>query len=681
MVQDRPLTRQFTNNKLGSYMHLYTIPLSRSIKQILMMVADSIMIVMALAFSFALLGKDFFAQEQRFFFYLAIATALSILVFIRIGLYRALVLYMGLQSGFLVLQGVTIATCLLAASYFFSLQVPQSADYSILPIFWMIALLFIGGSRFVAKVLLQSLIQNFRPKEPVIIYGAGSSGMQLVVALQNGDQYLPVAFVDDSHRMLGNTVHGIRVYSPNSLYELIESYAVRQILLAIPSATHAERKEILNRLEHLPVHVKTVPDLFDMVSGKVGVDEVRDIDIEDLLGRDIVPPNPELLGACIKGQSVMVTGAGGSIGSELCRQIININPARLILLDSFEYGLYEVENELREKLQSIEDGDNIEIIALLGSVCNRSQMENTIKSFGVDTVYHVAAYKQVPMVEKNIVEGTRNNIFGTLISAQAAEKYHVKNFVLISTDKAVRPTNFMGATKRFAEQVLQAIAQRESVTKFSMVRFGNVLGSSGSVVPLFRKQISAGGPVTVTHPEVTRYFMTVQEAAQLVIQAGSMAIGGDVFVLDMHEPIRIVDLAKKMVHLMGYDIKDENSYRGDIAIEYTGLRPGEKLYEELHIGESVTGTDHPKIMRAEEETLLWETLQPLLNRLEKACLNTDLQEIREVLMEAVDGFEPKEEPSDPLWEIHNTETNKAVAEETAGESKVTPLFKEKTFKE
>ncbi|HIF86991.1 MAG TPA: polysaccharide biosynthesis protein [Gammaproteobacteria bacterium] len=651
-------------------MQLYTIPLSRTIKQSLMMVADSVMIVAALALSFVLLGKDFFSQDQRFYFYLAIATTLSILVFARIGLYRALVLYMGLQSGFLILQGVTIATCMLAVSYFFS-QTPLSSDFSILPIFWMIALLFIGGSRFVSKIFLQSVIQNFRPKEPVIIYGAGSSGMQLVVALQNGDQYLPVAFVDDSHTMLGSTVHGIRVYSPNSLYELIESYSVRQILLAIPSATHTERKEILNRLEHLPVHVKTVPDLFDMVSGKVNVDQVRDIDIEDLLGRDIVPPNPELLGACINGQSVMVTGAAGSIGSELCRLIININPRRLILLDSFEYGLYEIENELREKLKDIENGEKIEIVALLGSVCNRVQMESAIQSFSVDTVYHVAAYKQVPMVEKNIVEGVQNNIFGTLISAQVAERYEVKNFVLISTDKAVRPTNFMGATKRFAEQVLQAIARGECTTRFSIVRFGNVLGSSGSVVPLFRKQISSGGPVTVTHPEVTRYFMTVQEAAQLVIQAGSMATGGDVFVLDMNEPIRIVDLAKKMVHLMGYDIKDENSYRGDIAIEYTGLRPGEKLHEELMIGESVTGTEHPKIVRAEEETLSWEALQKLLDRLRKACSNIDLQEIRTVLIEAVDGFEPKEEVSDPLWDI-----NKSMEDMPEKEvANVTPLFK------
>lgn len=660
-------------------MQLLTIPLSRSLKQMLMMAADVVMMFMALVFSFVLLNADLLGQDQRFYFFFSLATALSILFFIRIGLYRIVLLYMGLQAGFLMLQAVTFATCLLAATFFFT-QTADTTDYSVLPIFWMISLLLIGGSRFVAKVLLQSLIQNFRPKEPVIIYGAGSSGMQLVVSLQNGDQYLPVAFVDDGQSMIGSTVHGIRVYSPNSLYELIETYSVRQILLAIPSATHAERKEILNRLEHLPVHVRTVPDLFDMVSGKVGVDEIRDIDIEDLLGRDIVPPNPELLGACITGQSVMVTGAGGSIGSELCRQIINISPARVVLLDSFEFGLYAIEGELRESLRAIEGGDQIEIVALLGSVCNKAQMDNAIKSFEVDTVYHVAAYKQVPMVEKNIVEGAQNNIFGTLNSAQAAEHNGVKNFVLISTDKAVRPTNFMGATKRFAEQVLQAMAQRGSATRFSMVRFGNVLGSSGSVVPLFRRQISSGGPVTVTHPEVTRYFMTVQEAAQLVIQAGSMATGGDVFVLDMNEPIRIVDLAKKMVHLMGYDVKDENAYRGDIAVEYTGLRPGEKLYEELLIGESVTGTEHPKIMRAEEDTLAWDALQVLLRRLEVACKDMHLSEIKSVLLEAVDGFEPKEEMNDPRWDIQyqalNEEGEQGADEQTVEQRKVTPLFKD-----
>lgn len=656
-------------------MHLYNFPLSRTVKLVGLLLADAVMLVAALSLSFGLLGGDFGAQSQLFQAYLAAAVASSLLVFMRMGVYRALVLYLGLQFVFQLLKAVTFATCLVAAACFLSLP-PEALDYSLFPIFWMLALLFTGGSRFLVKAMTQALIQNFRPKEPVIIYGAGSSGMQLLVALQSGDQYLPVAFVDDSHRMIGSTVHGIRVYSPKSLYELIETWSARQILLAIPSATHDERKEIINRLEHLPVHVKTVPDLFDMVSGKVEVHEVREIDIEDLLGRDIVPPGQRLLGACITGKSVLVTGAGGSIGSELCRQIINVNPARLVLLDSSEFGLYEIENELRKRLgtreQSAEEANEsaarIEIVALLGSVCNRGHMENLIETFRIETIYHAAAYKQVPMVEKNIFEGVSNNVFGTLVAAQAARKHGVSNFVLISTDKAVRPTNYMGATKRLAEQVLQAMAQGGGATKFSMVRFGNVLGSSGSVVPLFRRQISAGGPVTVTHPEVTRYFMTVQEAAELVIQAGSMAAGGDVFVLDMHEPIRIVDLARKMIHLMGYDVRDGNTYRGDIAIEYTGLRPGEKLREELMIGESVTGTEHPKILRAEEETLGWERLETLLARLKQACGEFDLEEIQFVLKEAVDGFDPKEEVIDPLW---NTQPETALPQQ----ENVTRLFK------
>ncbi len=653
-------------------MNPYSIPLSRSVKQILLMISDSVLLVVTLGLSMALIGQDFFAHNQSFYFYLVLAIISSILLFGKLGLYRALLLYMGLQAVLILLKGVSLAVALVAGALIISGNQPDSS-YSLFGIYWMMALLCIGGSRFAAKIALQALIQNFRPKEPVIIYGAGSSGMQLVAALLSGDQYLPVAFVDDGPEIIGSTVHGIRVYSPNSLYELIESFAVRKILLAIPSATHAERKEILNRLEHLPVHVKTVPDLFDMVAGKVGVDQIRDVDIEDLLGRDTVPPNPKLLGACITGQSVMVTGAAGSIGAELCRQIIRMRPSRMVLLDNFEYGLYEIERELRDSQIDVEQASKVELIALLGSVCNNQLMENAMAGFRVDTVYHAAAYKQVPMVEKNIVEGVQNNIFGTLVSARAAVGHNIKNFVFISTDKAVRPTNVMGATKRFAEQVLQAMAQRGGDTKFSMVRFGNVLGSSGSVVPLFRGQITQGGPVTVTHPEVTRYFMTVQEAAQLVIQAGSMARGGDVFVLDMHEPIKIVDLAKKMIHLMGYDVKDENSYRGDIAIEYTGLRPGEKLYEELLIGESVTGTDHPKILRAEEEFLPWESLQSLIERMQTASQELDLKAVRDILIEAVNGFEPGEQVSDPLWEMAEQTSDQTTA---PAPGKVTKLFKE-----
>ena len=653
-------------------MQLYSIPISRPVKRAVTACWDAVILSCALIFAFALSGADFAQQEQNTLVYLGGALLLSLLVFARLGLYRMLVLYMGIQSSVLLAQCVTLATALLAGAHALS-TTGGDTRLAVLPIFWLLALFFMGGSRLLGKLAIVSLVQNFRPKEPVIIYGAGSSGMQLLAALQSGDQYLPVAFVDDGHRLLGSTVHGVRIYGPNSLFELVETFSVRQILLAIPSATHAERKEILSKLEHLPVHVKTVPDMFDMVSGKVGVDEIRDVDIEDLLGRDAVPPDPQLLGACIKQRSVLVTGAAGSIGSELCRQILAIKPARLILLDSFEYGLYELEQQLQavlsaQETQEGESGELPELHAVLGSVVSAGFVLEVMRRYEVDTVYHVAAYKQVPMVESNVVEGVRNNIFGTLTTAQAAQSLGVKDFVFISTDKAVRPTNYMGATKRFAEQVLQSLAQRGGETRLSMVRFGNVLGSSGSVVPLFRRQISRGGPVTVTHPEVTRYFMTVQEAAQLVIQAGSMAKGGDVFVLDMHEPIRIVDLAKKMVHLMGYDVRDENSYRGDIAIEYTGLRPGEKLFEELLIGESVTGTDHPKIMRAEEETLSWSQLQPLLSRLATACDNADREEVKAVLSEAVVGFEPEGEREPEL----KTEPKSAALEATRG--KVTPLF-------
>jgi FlaA1/EpsC-like NDP-sugar epimerase len=362
-----------------------------------------------------------------------------------------------------------------------------------------------------------------------------------------------------------------------------------------------------------------------------------------------------LMGACIRDSNVMITGAGGSIGSELCRQILRLKPSTLVLYDNSEYGLYMIESELKEGQRLLEGGVNIKIIALLGSVRNQIQIESALRKFSIRTVYHAAAYKQVPMVEKNIVEGVQNNIFGTLVLAKAAAKFNVENFVFISTDKAVRPANVMGATKRFAEQILQALAANDSATKFSMVRFGNVLGSSGSVVPLFRKQIAQGGPVTVTHSEVTRYFMTVQEAAQLVIQAGSMASGGDVFVLDMNEPVRIVDLARKMIHLMGYVIKDERNPNGDIAVEYTGLRPGEKLYEELLIGEQVTGTDHPKIMRAEEDFLTWNEINVMLRQLENACANLDQQLIREVLSEAIGGFVSKEPGSDPMLDVASSD--------------------------
>lgn len=651
-------------------MNFSTFSLSRSLKQCLMMAVDSVLILTALWLSVELVSPDFFIRYsfENYLPYFLFCAFCSVVIFHRSGLYRTIVLYMGLQSVLVILKGITLITLVTTITVYLTgtLDFPEQA----IPVFWMISLLLVGGMRFMTKVVLQNMIHNFRPREPVIIYGAGSSGMQLVAALNNGDQYLPVAFVDDNESLIGNTVHGIRVYNPSAIYELIENFSVRQILLAIPSATHAERKQILNCLERYPIHVRTVPDLFDMVSGKVRVDEIRDIDIEDLLGRDIVPPDPQLLSACIRDSNVLITGAGGSIGSELCRQIIKLKPSQMILYDNSEYGLYMIESELREAQRQMDQGHSIKIVALLGSVRNQVQVENALRKFSVRTVYHAAAYKQVPMVEKNIIEGVQNNIFGTLVLAKAAARFEVENFVFISTDKAVRPANVMGATKRFAEQILQSLSANGSQTKFSMVRFGNVLGSSGSVVPLFRKQIAQGGPITVTHSEVTRYFMTVQEAAQLVIQAGSMASGGDVFVLDMHEPVRIVDLARKMIHLMGYVIRDERTPNGEIAIEYTGLRPGEKLYEELLIGEQVTGTDHPKIMRAEEDFLPWQEIEKLLQRLEQACAALDQVEIREVLSEAIGGFVSKEVASDPMLEAQVLEQ-----ERVSMENKVLPLFR------
>ena len=647
-----------------------TLELSRTIKQLLLMAVDALCTITALWLSVKLVSPDYFTNNASgdFFLYFLFCAISSVVIFQTSGLYRTVLLYMGLQSVVVILKGITLSTVVSTCAVYLTgrLNFPVQA----ILVFWMMALLMIGGIRFAAKLALRGMMQNFRPREPVIIYGAGSSGMQLVAAIVNGDQYSPVAFIDDDENLIGNTVHGIRVHAPLALRQLIDAYSVRQILLAIPSATHAERKQILNNLEKHPVHVRTVPDLFDIVSGKVRVDEIRDIDIEDLLGRDIVPPDPQLMGACIENSAVLVTGAGGSIGSELCRQIIKLNPRHMILLDNSEYGLYTIENELKETLQVLESGREIRITALLGSVCNKSLIEHLLHKFPVRTIYHAAAYKQVPMVEKNIVEGVRNNIFGTLVLATAAAKFKIENFVFISTDKAVRPANVMGATKRCAEQILQALAVKERSTRFSMVRFGNVLGSSGSVVPLFRKQIAQGGPITVTHSEVTRYFMTVQEAAQLVIQAGSMASGGDVFVLDMNEPVRIVDLARKMIHLMGFMVKDERTPNGDIAIEYTGLRPGEKLYEELLIGEQVTGTDHPKIMRAEEDFMTWDQLQGLLAKLELACDALDQGMIREILAEAIGGFLAKEPPTDPLFD-----GGSFAQDQDSKRAKVLPLFK------
>jgi FlaA1/EpsC-like NDP-sugar epimerase len=435
--------------------------------------------------------------------------------------------------------------------------------------------------------------------------------------------------------------------APGKVAELIEEHDITQVLLALPTVSAERRREIINSLVTLPVYVRTVPQFADILRGKADVAQIQDIALEDLLGRDPVPPHPELIDRCIADKVVMVTGAGGSIGSELCRQIVLAKPRELILLDSSEYALYNIERDLRSILDAAEL--EVELVALLGSVQDKRRLKRIYGTFEVQTVYHAAAYKHVPLVEYNIAEGVANNVFGTWYAAEAAIEAGVENFVLVSTDKAVRPTNIMGASKRFAEMLSQAMASDQDHTRFCMVRFGNVLGSSGSVVPLFREQIKGGGPITVTHPEVTRYFMTIPEAAQLVLQASAMGGGGDVFVLNLGEPIRILDLAHRMVRLSGYNVRDEEHPEGEIEVEFIGLRPGEKLFEELMLGDNVTGTGHPMIMRAEDEYPALAQLQSWLQELDNHCEQMDCDSIKAVLLAAVSGFHEHVEVHDHLW--------------------------------
>jgi len=557
------------------------------------------------------------------------------------GFYRSLIRFMGLELLMAALKCMTgVAGLLLVYSFAFDAAVsPKQVG-----VFWLVAMFYIVGSRTLARLLLQS---GVAPGDRVLIYGAGEAGVRLASALSGRGDYAVVALVDDNPALHGSLMNGFQVHSSTLIESLVEEYSIERVLLALPSASRRKRKRIINRLEHVPVRVQTMPDLHDLIGGKARVDDIRDVEIEDLLGRDVVAPIPELLGPRIQGRSIMVTGAGGSIGSELSIQILQHVPKRLILLDVSEAALYEIDQRVREIRLS--RSLNTDIIALIGSVHHQERICQTLRTYAVDTIYHAAAYKHVPIVEHNMLEGIHNNVFGTLHAAQAAIDAGVESFVLISTDKAVKPTNVMGATKRYAELILQALDQRGSPTRFSMVRFGNVLASSGSVVPRFREQIRAGGPVTVTHPEIFRYFMTIPEAASLVLQAGAMAKGGDVFVLDMGEPVRIVDLAEKMIHLMGCSIRNDKNPDGDIEIEFTGLRPAEKLYEELLIGDDVAGTQHPRILQAREEFFSWAELEPKLGRLQEACARQDCASARELLLEGVIGYSPTEQVEDLVW--------------------------------
>lgn len=621
--------------------HRAVAGLSRGKKRLIMIGADLVALPLALWSGYALRFAEWWPERyiEPFWWLFFIVPIVGVFVFARLGLYRAVVRFMGPQALWAVVKGsLLLAVLMWAAAYFYQWQqFPRSVPVN----FALVALVYVGGTRLLVRSYYQWLIRHYTEKEPVAIYGAGGAGAQLALALSNGREFYVAAFLDDEPTLWNSTIKGVKVYNPAKFRQVSAELGIDRVLLAMPTATKAQRKAALDRLNDFPVHVQTVPSMPEIVSGEAQVDQLRDVELEDLLGRDPVPPREELLDASICNKVVMVTGAGGSIGSEMCRQVARGQPKALILFELSEYGLYAINQEL-EALK-VEMGESFPVVALLGNVCDRTRVEAAIRHYGVHTIYHAAAYKHVPIVENNILEGVRNNVHGTRVVAECAAKLKVERFVLISTDKAVRPTNVMGATKRMAELVLQDLATRYALqdghrTIFSMVRFGNVLGSSGSVVPLFRRQIEQGGPLTVTHPEITRFFMTIPEAALLVIQAGSMAEGGDVFVLDMGEPVKIIDLARRMIKLTGLEVRDEKHPEGDIEIVYSGLRPGEKLYEELLIGDNVVGTQHPKIMRAQEEVLPHQDLMALLTELKQAEKTLDSHRACAALKRGVNGF-------------------------------------------
>lgn len=614
--------------------------LPRPAKRFIVVFVDIGLCVLSVWLAYYLRLGEFVALSGNGLWSVAVSVGVAIPVFIASGLYLAIFRYSGWPALLTVARAVGIYG-VLYASIFTAIgvtEVPRTVGI-IQPI---LLLLFVGASRAFARVWLgdryRSILKNAaRPK--ALIYGAGRSGRQLAAAMGNSHEMQVVGFLDDDDRLHGHVLNGLRIYNPGDLVSLESALNISDVLLAMPSLNRKRRNEILAEIRRAHVSVRTLPSMSDLAQGKVSISDLRELDIDDLLGRDPVSPNHILLAKNILDKVVLVTGAGGSIGSELCRQILLIGPQKLLLIEQSEFALYAIHQELEEKLA----GRNVHLVPLLASVQDEERMHEIMSTWRPDTVYHAAAYKHVPLVEHNPAEGIKNNVLGTLKAAQAAARNGVADFVLISTDKAVRPTNIMGASKRMAEMVLQALAATSSGTKFAMVRFGNVLGSSGSVVPRFRQQIRDGGPITLTHPEITRYFMTIPEAAQLVIQAGAMAKGGDVFVLDMGQPVKIQDLARRMVELSGLEVRDEDNPDGDIEIEITGLRPGEKLYEELLIGDNPKPTSHPRIMKAHEDFLAWGDLEQRLLALQAALEVNDVGVVRLMLQELVSGYQPSGE--------------------------------------
>ncbi|EZQ17245.1 membrane protein [Halopseudomonas bauzanensis] len=655
------------------------IELNHNQKRSIQIVADVLLLSLALWLAlFLRLGDEgWLWPENGQGLLFVLAPLLALPLYVRMGMYRAVMRHFGNVALYCIAKAVTLGflafafTLLVAKDLGWNVLFPRSVYFS----YWALSLIFIGGLRLLAREYfmgdwLTAGLPSIRSRDgeiagqPVAIYGAGAAGTQLLASLKVGRMYKAVAFVDDDPKLVGRTIAGLPVYSGEEVGSMITATGAAEMLLALPSATRSRRQEILAKLQGHGLHVRTIPGIMDLACGKVKVDDLQEVDIADLLGRDPVPPDPSLFQRCIKGQAVMVTGAGGSIGSELCRQIVQSEPTTLVLFEHSEYALYAIHGELEGWIRSRKL--DIQLVPIMGSIRNFSRLRDVIGAWKINTIYHAAAYKHVPMVEHNIAEGIMNNVFGTLNTAQAAIKCRVENFVLISTDKAVRPTNVMGSTKRLAELVLQALSAEQAPrlwgeeaqvsqvnrTRFTMVRFGNVLGSSGSVIPRFREQIRRGGPVTVTHPDITRYFMTIPEAAQLVIQAGAMGQGGDVFVLDMGEPVTIVDLARKMIMLSGLTVRDEINPSGDIAVTFSGLRPGEKLYEELLIGDNPEATAHSKIHRANEVYIPWNQLLPILDTLRQAVRDDNYNLVRETLLSTVQGYAPSNGIVDLLYEQH-----------------------------
>ena len=621
--------------------------LSRPLKRIANLIIDTILITGAFFFAYwTRLGKITSFDNYQIWLALSCTLVVTLIAFIKLGLYRAVLRYISFKALAMIATGALISSIsLVLFSFFIDSFIPRTVPL----IYFSYVFLLCGGVRMLVRYYIGLLLD--KNNESVLIYGAGSNGRQLSVMLKHAYRYRIRGFIDDNTKLHGTYLLGNKIFSPKDISKLVQKYNIKVILLAIPSASRRERKAIIDSLIPLKIKVQTIPDMEEILQGNAKIDELREVKIEDLLGREPVLPNQELLQKNILNKTVMVTGAGGSIGSELCRQIILNKPNILILFEISEFSLYSIHQELLEIIKK----NNLSTIIhpILGNVQDIERLDRVLAHFNIDTIYHAAAYKHVPLVEYNIIEGIRNNIFGTYNVAKCAADHNVKSFVLISTDKAVRPTNTMGASKRMAELCLQALSEqlKNSQTCFSMVRFGNVLGSSGSVIPLFRKQILKGGPITVTHPDIIRYFMTIPEAAQLVIQAGSVAKGGDVFILDMGEPVKIVDLAKNLIQLSGLSVKDEKNPKGDIEIAYAGLRPGEKLYEELLIGgDNVTKTVHSRIMTAEEEYLPFEQLSNVLVELEQACKRADYMAIRQILLSAPTGFQPTTEIVDVLYQ-------------------------------